>query len=109
MMFTHEDRFVIGLMGLWGFVDAVAPHYRYIVFFNVIMCIWVLYEVFITIKFNRNVTSTMLSMYIGFLLYIAVRMAVITNFADIKWDVLLVIGVLGGLWVNYLSFKSQKI
>ena len=108
-MFTHEDRFVIGLMGLWGFVDAVAPHYRYISLFNLLMCIWVLYEVFMTIKLNRNVTSTMLSVSIGLLLYVAVRMAVITNFADIKWDVLLVIGVLEGLWVNYLSFKSQKI
>jgi len=106
MMFTHEDRFVIGLMGLWGFVDAVAPYYRYISLFNLLMCIWVLYEVFTTIKLNRNVTSTMLSVSIGLLLYVAVRMAVITNFIDIKWDVLLVIGVLGGLWVNYLSFKS---
>jgi len=108
-MFTHEDRFVIGLMGLWGFVDAVAPHYRYISLFNLLMCIWVLYEVFMTIKLNRNVTSTMLSVSIGLLLYIAVRMAVATNFTDIKWDVLLVVGVLEGLWVNYLSFKSQKI
>jgi len=109
MKFTHEDRFIIGLMGLWGFTDAVAPHYHYISIFDILMCIWVLYEVFITLKLNRNITSTMLSISIGFILYIAVRMAVITNFTDVKWDVLLAIGVSEGLWVNYLSFKSQKI
>ena len=49
MRFTHEDRFIIGLMALWGFTDAVAPQYRYIFLFNIIMCIWVLYEAFITI------------------------------------------------------------
>jgi len=106
MRFTHEDRFVIGLMALWGFADAIAPHYHYISVFNILMCIWVLYEVFISIKLNRNVVPTLLSMSIGFTLYVAVRMAVTTNFTDIKWDVLLFIGGLEGLWVNYLSFKS---
>jgi len=106
MRFTHEDRFIIGLMALWGFVDAVAPHYHYIFFFNIIMCIWVLYEAFITIRINHNVTATITSMVIGFILYIGVYMAVITNFMDVKWDALLFIGVLYGLWVNYLSLKS---
>jgi len=106
MRFTHEDRFIIGLMGLWGFIDAVAPYYRYIHFFNIVMCIWVLYEAFITIIRNRNVFPTIASMFIGLLLYVSVCMAVITNFANIIWDIVLLLGVLCGLWVNYLSLKS---
>ena len=105
-MFTHEDRFIIGLMALWGFVNAVAPHYHYILLFDIVMCIWVLYEVFITIKLNRNIFPTVLSMAVGLGLYFAVYMVVITNFTDIWWDVLLLVGVLEGLWVNYLSLKS---
>jgi len=106
MRFTHENRFVIGLMGLWGFIDAVAPHYHYIYFFNIIMAIWILYEEFMTIKRNRNVLPTIISTSIGLVLYISVYMAVITNFIDIKWDIILLIAVLYGLWVNYLSLKS---
>jgi hypothetical protein len=33
-------------------------------------------------------------------------MAVITDFTNAKWDFLLLVGVLYGLWVNYLSLKS---
>jgi len=106
MRFTHEDRFIVGLMGLWGFVDAVAPHYRYILLFDILMCVWVLYEAFITIKLNRNIFPTVLSMAVGLGLYFAVYMVVTTNFTDIWWDVLLLVGVLEGLWVNYLSLKS---
>jgi len=106
MRFTHEDRFIISLMALWGFVDAVAPQYRYILLFNIIMCIWVLYEAFITIRRDHNVTSTIISTAVGLMLLVSVYMAVVTNFADIEWDFLLLIGVLYGLWVNYLSLKS---
>ena len=106
MRFTHEDRFIIGLMGLWGFINAIAPHYHYIYLFDIIMCIWVLYEAFITIRREHNVTATVVSMIVGLMLYISVYMAVVTNFTNVKWDVLLLIGVLYGLWVNYLSLKS---
>jgi len=106
MRFTHEDRFIIGLMGLWGFTDAVAPHYRYIFLFDIIMTVWVLYEVLITIRLNHNVTATLVSMSVGLILYISVYMAVVTNFVDVEWDVMLLVGVLFGLWVNYLSLKS---
>jgi hypothetical protein len=106
MRFTHEDRFIIGLMGLCGFVDAVAPQYRYILLFNIIMCIWVLYEAFMTIRRDHNVTPTVISVAVGLMLFISVYMAVITDFTDIKWDFLLLVGVLYGLWVNYLSLKS---
>ena len=106
MRFTHEDRFIISLMALWGFVDAVAPQYRYILLFNIIMCIWVLYEAFITISRDHNVTSTIISTAVGLMLLVSVYMAVVTNFTDVKWDVMLLVGVLYGLWVNYLSLKS---
>jgi len=106
MRFTHEDRFIISLMALWGFVDAVAPQYRYILLFNIIMCIWVLYEAFITIRRDHNVTSTIISTAVGLMLLVSVYMAVVTNFTDVKWDVMLLVGVLYGLWVNYLSLKS---
>jgi len=39
MKYTPENRFMIGLMGLWGFVDAIAPHYHYILLFNIIMIV----------------------------------------------------------------------
>ena len=106
MRFTHENRFIIGLMGLWGFVNAVAPHYQHIFIFNIIMTVWVLYEVIITVIRNHNILPTILSVFIGLLLYIGVRMAVITDFVNVKWDVVLLIGVLDGLLVNYLSLKS---
>jgi len=106
MRFTHEDRFIISLMALWGFVDAVAPQYRYILLFNIIMCIWVLYEAFITIRRDHNVTSTIISTAVGLMLLVSVYMAVVTNFTDVKCDVMLLVWVLYGLWVNYLSLKS---
>jgi len=106
MRFTHENRFVIGLMGLWGFVDAITPHYQHIFLFNIIMTFWVLYEVIITVIHNRNILPTILSVFIGLLLYIGVCMAVITNFINVEWDVVLSVGVLDGLLVNYLSLKS---
>jgi hypothetical protein len=92
-------------MGLWGFVDAIAPHYHYLNIFNILMVIWILYEEFITIKRNHNIIPTVISMSIGFILYSGVSMAVINNFADIKWDIVLLFGLLYGLWVNYLSLK----
>jgi len=106
MKFIHEDRFIIGLMSLWGFVNAVAPHYQHIFLFNFIICVWVLYEAIITVIRNRNTLPTILSIFIGLLLYVGVRMTIITNFINIKWDVVLSIGVLNGLLVNYLSLKS---
>jgi len=106
MRFTHEDRFIISLMALWGFVDAVAPQYRYILLFNIIMCIWVLYEAFITIRRDHNVKPTIISTAVGLMLFVSVYMAVVTNFTSVKWDFLLLVGVLYGLWVNYLSLKS---
>jgi hypothetical protein len=106
MRFTHEDRFIIGLMALWGFVDAVAPQYHYILLFNIIMCIWVLYEAFITIRRDHNVTPTIISTAVGFMLFVSVYMAVVTNFTNVRWDFLLLVGVLYGLWVNYVSLKS---
>ncbi len=105
MKFTHENRFIVGLMGLWGFIDAIAPHYRYINIFNILMVIWILYEEFITIKLNHNTIPTVISMSIGFILYAGVSMAVISNFTDIKWDIVLLFGLLYGLWINYLSLK----
>jgi len=106
MRFTHEDRFIISLMALWGFADAVAPQYRYILLFNIIMCIWVLYEAFITIRRDHNVKPTIISTAVGLMLFVSVYMAVVTNFTSVKWDFLLLVGVLYGLWVNYLSLKS---
>ena len=106
MRFTHEDRFIISLMALWCFADAVAPQYRYILLFNIIMCIWVLYEAFITIRRDHNVKPTIISTAVGLMLFVSVYMAVVTNFTSVKWDFLLLVGVLYGLWVNYLSLKS---
>jgi len=108
MKFTHENRFIIGIMGLWGFVDAVSPHYQYIHLFNIIMVIWVLYEEIITVLQNRNTIPTAISISIGFILYSAVRMTITTNFTDVKSDILLLLGLLFGLWVNYLSLKSHS-
>jgi len=106
MRFTHEDRFIIGLMGLWGFVDAVAPHYHYILLFNIIMIMWIFYEEVVTLIRNYNVKPTLWSMFIGFGLYVSVRAVVVTNFKDIGWDIALLIEILNGLLVNYLSLKS---
>jgi len=108
MKFTHENRFIIGLMGLWGFVDAIAPHYHYIYIFNIMMVIWVLYEEIITMLQNRNTIPTVISISIGFILYDGVRMSITTNFTDVKSDILLLLGLLFGLWINYLSLKSHS-
>ncbi len=106
MRFTHENRFIIGLMGLMGFVDAVAPHYRYIHLFNVIMIIWVFYEGLVTLIRNYNVKATFLSMLIGLALYLSVYAVVVTNFKDIGWDIALLLGIIDGLVINFLSLKS---
>jgi len=106
MRFTHEDRFIIGLMALWGFVDAVAPHYRYIRVFDIVMAIWVFYEELVTLIRNYNVKATLLSMFIGFALYFSVYAVVTTNFEDIGWDIAFLLGIIDGLWVNYRSLKS---
>ena len=106
MRFTHENRFIIGLLGLMGFVDAVAPHYQYIHLFNIIMIIWVFYEELVTLIRNHNVKATFLSVLIGLTLYLSVYAVVVTNFRDIGWDIALLLGIIEGLVVNFLSLKS---
>jgi len=106
MKFTHENRFIIGLLGLMGFVDAVAPHYQYIHLFNLIMIIWVFYEELVTLIRNYNVKATFLSMLIGLALYLSVYAVVVTNFRNIGWDIALLIGIIDGLVVNFRSLKS---
>ena len=106
MRFTHENRFVIGLLGLMGFVDAVAPHYQYIHFFNIIMIIWVFYEELVTLIRNNNVKATFLSTLIGLALYLSVYAVVVTNFRDIGCDIALLLGIIDGLAVNFYSLKS---
>jgi hypothetical protein len=107
MRFTHENRFIIGLLGLMGFVDAVAPHYQYIRLFNIIMIIWVFYEELVTLIRNYNVKATFLSLFIGLGLYFSVYAVVVTNFKDIEWDIVFLLGILCGLWVNYVSLKKS--
>jgi hypothetical protein len=106
MKFTHENRFIIGLLGLMGFVDAVAPHYQYIHLFNLIMIIWVFYEELVTLIRNYNVKATFISMIIGLALYLNVYAVVVTNFRNIGWDIALLIGIIDGLVVNFRSLKS---
>jgi uncharacterized membrane protein YhaH (DUF805 family) len=106
MRFTHENRFIIGLLGLMGFVDAVAPHYQYIHFFNAIMIVWVFYEDLVTLIRNNNVKATFLSTFIGLALYLNVYAVVVTNFRDVGWDIALLLGIIDGLAVNFYSLKS---
>ncbi len=94
MRFTHENRFIIGLLGLMGFVDAVAPHYQYIHFFNAIMIVWVFYEDLVTLIRNNNVKA------------LNVYAVVVTNFRDVGWDIALLLGIIDGLAVNFYSLKS---
>ena len=106
--FTHEDRYIIGLLGILGFVDTVAWKCYLTVYFTIVMLIWVAYEMWVTVKYCHNFTCTMLSLAIGALLYVSVGMVIQRQFVDVKWDAILIIGIIAGLYVNYLSFKRKN-
>ena len=108
MNFTHEDRFVIGLLAILGFVDTIASKCYLVIYFTIAVLIWVTYEMWVTVKYCHNFTCTMLSLAIGSLLYVSVGMAIRHHFMDAKWDAILIIGIIAGLYVNYLSFRRKN-
>ena len=108
MNFTHEDRFIIGLLGILGFVDAVAWWCYLTVYFTIVTLVWVAYEMWVTVKYCHNFTCTMLSLAIGALLYVGVGMAVQHEFMSVKWDAILILGIIAGLYVNYLTFRRKN-
>ena len=108
MNFTHEDRFIIGLLAILGFIDVIASKCYLTFYFTIVMLIWIAYEIWVTVRYCHNVPCTMLSLAIGALLYVSVGMAVQRHFADVKWDAILIIGIIAGLYINYLSFKRKN-
>ena len=108
MNFTHEDRFIVGLLGILGFVNAIAYNCYLTNYFTIIVLIWVSYEMWVTIKYCHNVPCTIVSFAIGALLYVGIDMAVRYYFMSAEWDAILIIGIIAGLYVNYLSFKRKS-
>ena len=106
--FTHEDGFIIGLLGILGFVDVVAWKCYLTFYFTIVVLVWVAYEMWVTVKYCHNFTCTMLSLAIGALLYVSIGMVIQRHFMSIKWDAMLIIGIIAGLYMNYLSFKRKN-
>ena len=108
MNFTHEDRFIVGLLGILGFVDAIAYNCYLTVYFTIVVLIWVSYETWVTVKYCHNVPCTIMSFAIGALLYVGVGMAIRHHFMSAEWDAILIIGIMAGLYINYLTFKRKN-
>ncbi|ACB37299.1 hypothetical protein AFV9_gp65 [Betalipothrixvirus uzonense] len=112
MRFTHEDRFLIGLLYIFGlaYYFVTCYHVNFILGMGVLLSlsIWIIYELVVDLYFCHNFNATFISVFVGFYGMTSLVYALCSFFTNIFADVALLFSVIFSIYINILSFRSHK-
>jgi len=116
--FTHENRFVVGLLPLLGVILAFSNNVQFNTLIVLIFIIWTSYESLLSIEERHNYFETVLSYILGISgmtsTEILVRHFVIHN--DYTFDIKIVLAlfvfilyVINGMYINLYLLLDRKM
>ena len=116
--FTHENRFVVGLLPLLGVILAFSNNTQFDKLIVLIFVIWTSYESILSIEERHNYFETVLSYILGLSGMVSsevlVRHFVIHN--DYTFDIKIILAlfvfalyVINGIYINLYILLSRKM